>query len=354
MLRKQIKNSIVLFFALWLVSLIMSFIFPFYWGESTQATKFEYYKKNKEKFNAVYLGGSLEYRHINPATVDSICKLNGLDFHSFNMASDGHNIIQEMTDLDGLLAIDNPKLKYIFISISSEPYFFKANLHTSKWISWHTAKSTYRALRIIPTLKDDTKTKAQYCIYYPMSWMENFFKFGNMTDALTYLKNKSHPDLAYLGPRDNGFYPYDLEANHTVVEDPNNDKLIRASHDDFVQNKVKRDSLANEILKSFSQYKSDDKLNKAEYNLLMEAYKKCAKKKIQLIFMLPPKARTSYSFLLPLFHAMPEGTKIELADPRKYPELYQLEYGYNFHHLNNKGATLESKILGEQVANLLK
>lgn len=354
MLKRFVKNIILLFVALWAVSLVISYLLPFYWSDSTQALKYEFYKKNKQNYNAVYLGGSLEFRHLDPAIIDSMCRLKNINLHSINLAVDGHNIVQEMTDLEGLLAIDNPNLKYIFLSLSSEPYFFKNNIHTSKWVSWQSAKSTYRAITIISTLGDDKKLEAQYSMYYAMSWMENFYKIGIMTNVFDYYKNKLHPDMDYLGPRRNGFYPYDLEANHLLVDDPNNDKLIRFSKQDYLSNKPKRDSLLAEIDKSFSTFKGDEKPNEAQLKLMMDAYKKCAKKKIQLIFMLPPKARTNYSYLLPIYNALPEGARISIADPRKFPELYQVENGYNFHHLNYKGAKLASYSFGQQLAELLQ
>lgn len=354
MAKKILKSIGILLGVLLLVSLLLKVMLPFYWGDSTQTVKFEYYKKHGDKFNAVYLGGSLEYRHIDPSVIDSVMKKNGFDFHSFNIAVDGHNIIEEMSDLDGLLKIHNPNLKYIFLSISSEPYFFPANLHTSKWVCWHSATSTWRAIKIIPSLNDDVKTKTKYSYFYFMSWMENLLKVGLMPEALNYAVNKKNYDQSYLGREEDGFYPYDYEDNHLFMEYKWEDTLIRQSKREYEINTAKRDSLTNDILKSFESYTGSEKPNKAMVDLCMDAYKKCAKKGIQVFFILPPRARTSYSLLLPVFNAMPERSKIELADPRKYPKYYQPDYGYNFHHLNYKGAKLQSADMAKQLVELMK
>jgi hypothetical protein len=352
---KEIAKYIgILLGILFVVSLMIGIILPFYWGDSTQTVKFEYYKKNSEKYNAVYIGGSLEYRHIDPSIIDSVMQKNGFDFHSFNIAVDGHTLVEEMTDLDGLLAVHNPNLKYIFFSISSEPYFFPANLHTSKWVSWHSAKSTYRALRIIPTLDDDAKTRTKFCYFYLMSWMENLFKIGMMPEVLNFYASKDKFEKGYLGTRQDGFYPYDYEANHLFMEYKWEDTLIRQSKREYESDPAKRDSLTADIMRSFVNYKGSEQPNKAMVNLCMDAYRKCAKKGIQLFFILPPRARTSYTLLLPVFHAMPAGTKIELADPRTYPKYYQVDYGYNFHHLNYKGARLQSADMANQLVQLMK
>lgn len=106
-MKKLVKNIVLLFAILLLCSFIVKLFIPFYWGDSTQATKFEYYKQNSKNYNAVYLGGSLEYRHLDPEIIDSIAQKNGINLHSFNLGIDGHGIVQQMTDLDGLLKIDN-------------------------------------------------------------------------------------------------------------------------------------------------------------------------------------------------------------------------------------------------------
>lgn len=354
MTRKILKNIGILSGIVLLLSLAFKFTLPFYWGDSTQTVKFKHYKKNSERYNAVYLGGSLEYRHIDPSVIDSILQKNGIEFHSFNIAVDGHTIVEQMTDLDGVLKIRNPNLKYIFLSISSEPYFFPANLHTSKWVCWHSATSTMRAWKIIPTLPDDLRTRVKFSYFYGMSWMENILKIGMLPDALNFMVNKDNFDKGYLGKNQDGFYPYDYEANRSFMEYKWEDTLIRQSKTEYENSPAKRDSLTNEVLKSFVEYKGSEKPNAAMVSLCMDAYQKCARKGIQVFFILPPRGRTNYSLLLPVFNAMPGGRKIEVADPRKYPKYYEPGYGYNFHHLNYKGARLQSVDMAKQLLQLMK
>ena len=166
--------------------------------------------------------------------------------------------------------------------------------------------------------------------------------------------NKDKFDKGYLGKREDGFFPYDYEGNHLFMEYKWEDTLILQSKREYENNPAKRDSLTNDILQSFENYIGTEKPNAAMVNLCIDAYKKCAKRGIQLFFILPPRGRTSYSLLLPVFNAMPAGTKIELADPRKYPKYYLPEYGYNFHHLNYKGAKLQSYDMAKQVLEILK
>lgn len=353
-MKKLIKNILLLSFILLLCSLIFKLFLPFYWGDITQATKFEYYKKNSSNFNAVYLGGSLEYRHLDPAIIDSIVNKNGIELHSYNLGIDGHGIVQQMTDLDGLLEIKNLNLKYVFLSVSSDPYFYPKNMHTTKWVSWQDIPSTYRAVKTVATLNDGFRKKAKYFYYYGLSWIENIFKIGVMTDVVNYAVSKDKENNSfYLGKGKNGFYPYDEEMNNLMAEYKWQDTMLVESKRVYENEKEKRDSLTASVVQAFEKYKTTDKANTAMVNLLMDAYKKCKKRGIQVYFMLPPRARTDYSLLLPVFNAMPENTKLEFADPRKYPKYYDVNYGYNFHHLNFKGAEILSNDFGKQLVKLM-
>ncbi len=354
MLKKTVINIVVIGLVLLVTSNIVRYFMPFYWGDSTQTTKYEYYKKHAEDFNAVYLGGSLEYRHINPHIIDSVAQKNGIDFRSFNLGVDGHGIIQQMNDLEGLLKIRNPRLKYVFFSISSEPYFFKANLHTPKWVSWQTANASYNALSILPSLEDPWKYRARMGAFWISSWIENLFNIGTVPDMLKYGFDKTYLDSSYVGKNHDGFYPYDYEESHLFMEYKWEDTLLLESRHRFEKGDPYTDTLNKNVLDAFTKVDSSTKANQAMVDLCMKAYKQCAKRGIQVIFMLPPKARTTYNLLLPVFNAMPEGTKIELADIRKYPKFYAIEYGYNFHHLNDKGATILSQEFAKQLVPLIK
>lgn len=223
-------------------------------------------------------------------------------------------------------------------------------MHTTKWIAWQNTTSTYRALYTIASLKQgNLKSYAKYYYYYGMTWFESIFKIGILPDVINYAVTKNNTDSSYIGKQKNGFYPYDYEEYHLFMEYKWQDTMLLESRKVYESDKWKRDSLTASITKSYNDYKETDKPNSAMVQLCMDAYKKCAKKGIQVYFMLPPRARTNYSILLPIFNAMPANTKIEFADPRKYPKYYDVQYGYNFHHLNYKGA----KILSTDFGNLL-
>jgi hypothetical protein len=227
-------------------------------------------------------------------------------------------------------------------------------MHTPKWTSWQSISSVTNSTKILATLDDKPKKRLKYSGLYTMSWIENMFNVALIPEVIEYYTGLNKLDTNYIGKQKNGFYPYDYEEYHLFMEYQWEDTLLLQSRKRYETDKAYRDTMNKEIMASFVNYKSTDKPNQQMLDLCMKMYNKCAKRGIQVFFMLPPKGRTTYSLLLPVFYALPKGTQIELADPRKYPKYYETAYGYNFHHLNYKGANLLSHEMANQVVNLMK
>lgn len=353
-MKKIIKNIFILFIIITIFSAIVHWSTPFYWGDYTQTTKILHYKKNATKYNALFFGGSLEFRHIHPTIVDGVLKKENIQMSSFNMGVDGHNIVQQLRDIDGVLKIKNDNLKYIFVSLSSEPYFFKPNRTTAKWISWHNQRSYFQAMRILFTLEDSWNIKGRYMFYYTTSCIKNLLHIGIISNLLQSFFDRKYLDQAYLGKNKDGFFSYDDEEKLLLQNYKWADEFVLESNLLYKKDKNKRDSLTNSIINSFNTLTNAIKPNKAELNILLNLINNFNKKGIDVYFILPPRARTSYTFLLPIYYALPENRRIELANPSLYPEFYDIRYGYNFHHLNLEGANLYSKKLGEEIAKLFK
>lgn len=336
-----------------LLSLLVELALPYGWADVVQHTKIKNYKNNKEQYNALFFGGSLEYRHVMPSLVDKEVNKQNIVFKSYNLGVDAHNIIQQISDIEGVLKIENPKLKYVFISLSSEPYFFAHNKNTSKWLAWNTIKSTYRALSILPNAGKAQKEKVRFSLLYIRSWAMNLFKVGMMPDVLSHALVEDTLHQAYIGTHADGFFSYDEEKSYLEKFRLGLEQPLIESRASFVQDAAHRDSLLKGNLAQFKNYKNTDLPNQQQLQMLKKVSSTLAKKGIDVYFILPPRARTTYSFLLPIYHALPPERCIELANPALYPEFYAFENGYNFHHLNLKGAKIYSTLLGKKIGDLL-
>lgn len=355
MARQLIYKLLLLIVLVLGISVLLRLALPFCWADRTQYTKLRYYEQHKEQYNAIFFGGSLEYRHIDPSVIDSMARKNGIGLRSFNFGVDGHIFINQMNDIARILDIPNDSLKYIFVSISSEAYFFPFNRHTPKWLCWQNVPTFARAAALLADRKEDPLTRRlQYMYYYGTSLAEGSFQVGLLPDIIDFWRTKDQLDSAYLGRNRDGFFPYDYEEEHNFMEYKWEDTMLMASKHDWETNEVKRDSLTQAVTASFVNYKPTDVPNAAMVDMLKSLIAKGSQKGVDVYFILPCKARGDYAMLLPVIKAMPELRRIELADIREYPDLYSLTNGYNYYHLNNKGAQVYSRLLGQKLVDLFK
>jgi hypothetical protein len=74
---------------------------------------------------------------------------------------------------------------------------------------------------------------------------------------------------------------------------------------------------------------------------------------IKLVYLFPPlELERGVEFAYPTFLALPEENRIDLSDPRKYPELYEIDNVFDTEHVNSKGAEFLSRYLGKELADL--
>ncbi len=355
-MKKIVRNIILLGALLFAINqCIHAFFLPFTWGDKDLHAKMTFYNNNKDDYSALFVGGSLVYRHIDPTIMDSICQANGIDFSAFNTGVDGVAFLKQMRVIEAVLKAPSPELKYIFVSLSSTTRFKYLNMHTKRFATWQRPQEMIRAIRLTWELNIPIKQKLKFSWYYFITMLENGFNVGLMTDAIQYL---THPETEYvtttLGENNDGFFPYDEQEQLVFEEDTweyKMQEMMLLSRKNYVEQVGRRDTMLLQNIHEFEHYNPNHVLNS-----MLNRYKKmidaCEKKGIQLIVIMPPRIREPYTHLIPTFNQLPESNKINLASPIEYPEFYQPENSYNFYHLNKKGATLYTNELTKQFLKL--
>lgn len=358
---KLIRNIILLVLLTFSISAATVYFYaPFGWGDSTFYTKAKYFLDHKKEFNGAYVGGSLEYRHIDPFVIDSIAQQNGIPLKSFNLGNDGYNLPLQVWVVENLLEKAGEDLDYIFLSLSSDPLFYKGILHTKEWTYWQNPKSVLFSIKVMQQMDIPAAQKKQFSRFYLTSLAENLSLFGMMDDLLQFHTSPVLADSLYIGHRKNGYFPYDDEEKYLVLRNDLPDEIVRKmqnneiSKEDYKKNSPKRDSLQNVWTKAFSEYQAGAKPIPLYLETYLDLHKRCQEKGIQLIFVMPPKGRTPYQWLEAIYDRLPENSRINLADPREFPQFFTVENGYNYHHMNAQGSAIYSKIMGEKIVELLK
>ena len=77
------------------------------------------------------------------------------------------------------------------------------------------------------------------------------------------------------------------------------------------------------------------------------------KQQCQVVFVLSPRlVSPQLEIVYPVFEQLPSANKIDMSDPKKYPEFYDLAYSFDPGHLNEKGAVIFTKAFGVEVTKL--
>ncbi|MEZ5006773.1 MAG: hypothetical protein R2728_11490 [Chitinophagales bacterium] len=355
-MKKLVRNIILLAGILFLINYVMHvYYLPFSWGDKDLHTKLTFYEANKDDYNALFIGGSLVYRHVNPEITDSIAHLNGFEFHSFNAGGDGIAFLNQVRILEDILSNPSPNLEYAFLSLSSTARFRYLNLHTKRFTTWQRPIDMVRAIRVSMAMPAPLKVRLKTSWFYVIAAAENSLNIGLMNDAIQYL---TYPEQAYtstsLGMANNGFFPYDLQEQLVYekgTEEYNLQEAMILSHEVYEREIEKRDSITRKIANEFKNY-DPDAVIEPMLNIYKKMIKRCEEKGIKLIIILQPKTRESYDYLIPVYDQLPATNKINLGDPAVYPEFYEPENCYNYHHLNLKGANIFSEILAYKILNL--
>ncbi|MEZ5001819.1 MAG: hypothetical protein R2730_02175 [Chitinophagales bacterium] len=355
-MKRLVRNIILLASILLLINFVVHvYYLPFSWGDKDLHSKLTFYNAHKDDYNALFIGGSLVYRHVNPEITDSIAHLNGFEFHSFNAGGDGIAFLNQIRILEDILKDPSPNLEYAFVSLSSTTRFRYLNLHTKRFTTWQRPIDMIRAIRVSMAMPISLRVRLKTSWFYVISAVENSLNIGLMNDAIQYL---TYPEKVYpsssLGMANNGFFPYDLQEKLVYeegTEEYNLQEAMILSHVVFEREVDKRDSITQKIAGEFRDY-NPDKVNQPMLDIYNAMIERCAEKGIKLIIVLQPKTRESYNFLIPVFDQLPESNKINLGDPADYPMFYDPENCYNYHHLNLKGANIFSEILAEKILEL--
>lgn len=351
---RLVKN--IALFALVLLALnalVHRYFLPYGWGDNVLYMKHKYYTDHKDDFNAIYLGGSLIYRHIDPVVMDSVAGEYGLEFNSYNYGVDGNGYLKMKTTLEEILKEPSPELKYVFTSLSNSAIFLRLNMHTKKFVSWWTWKDIAHAIRLTWQLDMPAKRKAKFTYFYLVTLVENRLNFGLMTDAIQFhIKKDGSYDESFLGMNADGFYPYHYQAQRQLMSQAWEDSLMKVSRITYLTDTVRREAMLQENIRQFQETDPGSKAIDLMVKTYQDMIDQCAEKGIKLIVVMPPRIRESYEVFIPTFERLPEANRISLASPLEYPEFYDVNYSYNFHHLDLNGAHLYSKALAEEFLNL--
>lgn len=316
------------------------------WGDEVANLKYEYYQNNIEKYDTLFIGSSRIYRHIKPVIFDS--EKYGFETRSFNMGALGFYGEKILPLVEHILEKNKNLPKTIFCEFDFGNMPDNNNLHhIGRYFPYDLSVS----LKMINSLQDENLNrfeKMKYAYRHLVNYSDNLFKIGAGYGILSSLVGKNplgkKKSVEYLGRNKDGYYSLDDnmadETGHEICELHQSPKLlencIKISTDAW-QYALKKNHVNRFFLSTFNTI-----IRSAE------------DKGVKVVFVLTPRRKKDYEYFLPVFKLLPPKNKIQLANPKEFPEFYQEALSFDFGHLNDKGAGIFTNKLCEKFSQIYK
>lgn len=358
-MRKLSARAFILFFLVWAASIMINrFIYqplqlvPYSYSAKSIHLKRTYLNLHKDEFNTAFIGSSHVLRQFDAPLFDSLVSRNGNSVHSFNYgisalaASELFYISDHLLDdyLGDSLSENKIPLKYLFLELSQITFPRYSNLHTTRmfyWYEWDYYAFTWKA--IFNSQNTALPLKLAMAAFHTIGFFDKQLNFGHVNDINNfYMQNEDvSRKLDSLSNNYNGFDPRE-KARKKFLKNP-------------VEITLRRTQTSAE---QFQKYENNpqllNKYNKQFLARINETIDEFSRHGIHTIFVFTPLAeKEEYDEIIPLLNQIDAKHKIEIADSRKYPELYALAHLVDATHLNKKGAEIFTSILAQKFNELI-
>ena len=319
--------------------LISLFVSPYH-GNPFYLEKYNYFAQHQDDYNTLILGSSRVYRHIKPNYLDELLK--DYETSTFNLAAPSTFNPEAYYLYEKLLnVLEKDRIKYVFLELQSLDPISRSNINTRRNYYWHNWKYLNFAINYTLNSNMSLNEKTQFISVYSISYLVN--KTRVIYDDV-FFQTRNFKE--YIENNQDGFYAVDRQ-----MADSKNNNMLKDRMRYFLENTHLLKSRIEITNQSFSKQNNQDFLNKAHLNKINYLIKKSKEKNIHLVFIIPPRL-PEYDGLIAIKEKLPKTHIIEIANPEKYPELYQIDYSFDIGHLNSEGAKIFTKYLADEFIDL--
>lgn len=307
-------------------------------GEEGAQAKYAYFAKEKDRFEAVFIGSSQVYRHVLPALFDRRLARHGHRIRSFNFGMPGMQFPETLYAVDFVLDQEPRRLDWVFIELKRlEPNVQEVNRLSRREIHWHSAR-VFPWL-VVSTLASDAPLSERL---HELWWHTQHFlyRLGNVAMALPVVETLLglHTFTPLSAYTQEGALPIDVEVQFRP------DLMVRRQA--FLDDPEELDERLAELRES----PAEDRLAPQEEELLRALVERVRAAGAEPVFFLAAPGWRRYPALL---RAAQEGVLPNLFaynDPDRYPEFYDRAVLFDVSHMVSEGAERFTTTLAEDFA----
>ena len=308
---------------------------------STVREKLTHLAAHGDEYDAIFVGSSRMQNHIMPALFDRLAGTRGLPIKSFNAGVAGMHTPEDAWMLEAILARRPARLRWVFLEIDFFPTEMKEDQKgTLRGVYWHDWPRFWQVCRRLTVGKKagfrdqaaDFFERGRDLVDHLSAFGEHSSQFGRGAAFFDGWRHPAEPApmrWEKLGENGDGWTP----TTHTEVRDDRTLELL-----DVSGGKGKR---------TMPKPEHADRVTQA---VLGESIAKIIRAGAIPILVIPPRARSVY--FVPSAENARRASVINLCDPVKYPELYELKYRVDTSHLNAAGAEVFTRILADRFGEI--
>lgn len=295
-------------------------------------------------YDLVFVGSSRVYRHVDPATFDSLLATHDLFVHSYNLGTPGTNAFETPFQLRTLFKRDRDShIRWVFVALEGLGWNMEemnlASDRVSRYFDWRTFLRAARLLRANETISNEDRRGALLDRVPPLfRHVTAYARGGN------WLRHQIEPrrvrDSSLLARHEDGFLSLDTAYAYS-------EGTVRADLDDrmetYTRNREKR-----ALRRGRGDKDSTDVSHQAPVlgDLLREIEEMVREHGAEVIYF-----ERNFNPGAPDMRAMKRAGEIEhlisLEDPARYPSLHDERHRFDGGHYDAEGAQVLTRHLAE-------
>lgn len=299
--------------------------------------RYDYLKDNLNNYNTLFFGTSRTIRHIVPSVFDSINKANGITTKGFNLGTPANKLFETYYQYDAFLRdyskMKERPVKYVFLELNPMDVLEFQNISSRKASYWFDANY---AGHLVSYLKDGATVKRGYFNYF-YAFLIHYFGFNYLDNPL---QETSKDANVWLGENHDGYVDYDDEIK--LVTDLKQKKKLQEFRARFEEDTTKLIKARINAEKEYAET-SAAKYNAEHLKMMKDIIEKSKQYGIEVKFIIQPRL-ASYREIHAIKKQLP-GYVIDVADPNKHRELWEVKNAFDKSHMNKKGSTIFTALL---------
>ncbi len=312
-------------------------------------SKLNYFTAHGNEYNTVFIGSSLTMRHINPVLFDSLTTTYGIN--SYNLGLPGMRPFRTYDLVNRLLNNKSVQLQYILLELNQLD-LIQSN-YNNKSIMYSMDHEKF--LFSIRSTFDSNLAWIKKCFYlfqYLRAYLYKYSGFGlfHLLHPLPISDEVTKANVL-MQEHTEGFYAKDFELRNTT-NDNIKEGYLAENMELLEDTSVISKNIELQISKYGQKYLHEKQSIYLEF--LGNLRSKSKKKNVEIIFVLPPRlSETATNSIYPVYKKLDINQKIDLSDPKKFPEFYTVQNSFDINHLNSKGSNFYTSYLAQQFLRII-